>query len=84
MPTSNVGLGIGLQSDLGAATRLWSQDYNRKANAIAANKRDKDLANQKQSDYINKYLNTANSGLHPMYQPEVKKTICGIPSKDSG
>jgi len=78
MPTSNFGQGTGLQSNLAFADRLWANDNNRKGAMAAAEKKAKDLVNQKQSDYINKFLNTANSGLHPMYQGEAKRLTAGL------
>jgi len=73
MAKSTFGGGLAIQGTFNKADALWANDYNRKANAIETRKRENDLANQKAADYINKTLNTANAGLHRVYQDKARE-----------
>jgi len=72
MAKSTVGKGIALQGTFNKADALWSGDYNRKMNAIASQKKTDQLAQQKASEYITKYLDVHGSGLHNLYQNEAR------------
>lgn len=73
MAKSTFGRGVALQGTFNKADALWANDYNRKANIVAAEKKQRDLENQKAADYINKTLNTANAGLHRIYQDKARE-----------
>ena len=70
---SNFGQGIALSSDFKAADALWERNQARQAAGLAAQQKADSLQRQKAADYITKYINTANSGLHPIYQGAAQK-----------
>lgn len=73
MPSSSFGKGIALQSDLSTADKLWVADEARQAAGIASQKKADDLERAKAAEFVNKYLNTEGTNLHPIYQPQLQK-----------